>query len=445
MPAGPSVAPLSSSAVFTPDLESKTCALFIRDTRFAREVLMALKPEHFTNAIERNIALFCREFLVRYNALPSLPTLANLIKIDKRTTAAEFPIYVANLIRLNDLDLSEREFIRDNVIAFCRRQSLLIMAAKIPDLVAKGDDKSIAQIKTMHDEAMLLGVEAGPQFMNFFDTAAERKKVREDKASGVHSSGVSTGFDEVDANMYHRGYGKGEITFWMAPSKRGKTALMGQSALYSSLKGFNNLIFSLEVDLLILGDRLDAASTGTSMGDLIGKRDDVALKVSGFAGMPGMGKLWLERRPANTLTAKAIEATIQSYLNAGHKLDAVFVDYLGIMKLDTPDNRYLGLGMATKELRRIGQEYNLAMVSALQTNREGLGKTVAGQDSVAESYMAVQDADLVISINANEAELAEGVRRLHWAASRNTAEATIKVQGDLDKMQPIQTILEIKH
>jgi len=121
------------------------------------------------------------------------------------------------------------------------------------------------------------------------------------------------------------------------------------------------------------------------------------------------------------------------------------VDYVGILRIKPHDDRFVGLGNAGKELRRIAGKYNVAMISGAQTNRDGVGKQVSDMGVIGECFALVQDCDLLLSINANDAELAAGVRRIFFAASRNSAEVTIKVKGDLAKMQIIQEILAVEH
>ncbi len=119
------------------------------------------------------------------------------------------------------------------------------------------------------------------------------------------------------------------------------------------------------------------------------------------------------------------------------------MDYIGILRMADPKDRYMSLGIAAKELRRIGGERNIAMVTGIQTNRGAVNAETAGADSIGESFAVVQDVDLLMSVNANEAEMASGVRRIHWAASRNEATKTISVQGDLETMQIIQRVLGV--
>ena len=177
------------------------------------------------------------------------------------------------------------------------------------------------------------------------------------------------------------------------------------------------------------------------MNDLIDQREAVS-KDGRFATSGERGHLYVETRPSNSFTTNQIERLVESYFNSGRPIDILYVDYIGIIKLDDKD-RYIGLGNAAKSLRAIAGKFNIAVVTGAQTNRDAVNKEVSDMASIGESFAIVQDCDLLISINGNQAELASGVRRIHWAASRNEAERTIQVVGDLEKMQLIQKVIGI--
>ena len=426
--------------VFDATFEAKIAALVLRDDRFAREAVSYLKPDHFTSVVDRNLVSLSQVFVERYKSLPTPETLILTIKGEKRILPEEQKVYVGRLIELLRVELKEREFIREKVVDFCKRQAVLIAGSQITDLMNKPG--GLEKIRDNVSRAFQIGESSSNQFYDYFEETERRLTRRNDLAAGTYIPGISTGYVEIDKHLYHKGWGRGELSVIMAPSKRGKTALMMGSGISTAVLSRNNVLYiSLEVDTDIISDRSDAMLSGTDMMDLINRRNETKTAVDAYRG--STGKFWIERRPSNSMTTDQVEACIEGYLNAGHRVDMVVVDYIGILRLKPADDRFVGLGNAAKELRRIAGKFNVAMVTGAQTNRDAVGKQVAGMDSIGESFAIVQDCDLLMSINANEAEMSAGVRRLFIAASRNSPEVTIKVQGDLSKMQMIQKVLEV--
>lgn len=436
----PAAAPLvTASFGFDSIFEKKVAALVLRDLRFLKETADYLDPTFFTDALDSNLVRIAQGFVKKHNVKPELPTVMTVVRSMKEVDPSEHLLYAKRLVEIKNMDLSERPYIRERVNEFCKRQALLLLAADIPDLIEKD---RIDRIESRQKKISTIGDEAQEQRYDFYKEAASRLEFREKVASGEIVRGVSTGFPDLDKHLYHGGFERGGLTSFMAPAKRAKTALMLQSALCgTNISGTTALFVSLEVGRDIVVDRLDAALTTTSMSDLITEREAVKVAADGITSSPGRGSLFIECFPSNTLTMGKLEAIIDGYMSDGIALDAVFVDYIGIMRMPDPKDRYTSLGNTAKDLRRLAGEFDVAMVTAAQTNRGGLNMEVAGMESIGESFAIVQDVDLLISINANDAELASGVRRIHWAASRNEAERTITVRGDLDVMQVIQTVV----
>jgi len=85
------------------------------------------------------------------------------------------------------------------------------------------------------------------------------------------------------------------------------------------------------------------------------------------------------------------------------------------------------------------------MLSATQTNREGAKASVSTMEHVAEDFNRVRIADILISINADEAERRAKEARLYFAASRNQrGDFTIRIKQDLERMKFIERILGIE-
>lgn len=441
--AAPTAAPIASSAA-TPtfghgaDFEKKLAAMIMQDSSFVKETLEYLDPRYMTNAVDRNMIVLIQSFMKKYHTSPEPITLMSEIKATPAIDASEYPIYARRIAELMKIRVTEREFIRQKVNDFCKRQALLLLAAEIPDLLDKGD---IDKINKRYRLASSIGTTSTQiQMLDYFATARERRELREKIASGEVTLGITTGFPEIDDHLYRRGFPRKGLTAVMAPSKRGKTALMLQCALYQAMQGMRVLYISLEVGEDILTDRLDACLTGTEMENLISKRNDIEAAVNGYAASHATGKFYVEVRPSASLSAMACETIVESYFESGCPLDAVYVDYIGIMKMDNPDDRYTSLGNAAKALRGIAGRFDVSLVTGAQTNRDAVNKETAGMESIGESFAIVQDCDLLMSVNATKEEMAAGIRRIHWAASRNEAEKTITVQGDLEKMQLIQKV-----
>lgn len=137
---------------------------------------------------------------------------------------------------------------------------------------------------------------------------------------------------------------------------------------------------------------------------------------------------------------------LRRYAAQGLRFDLIVIDYADIMAPDIlskePTENSKSVYLA---LRAIAQEEDAAMLSATQTNREGAKANVATMTTVAEDFNKIRIADLVISINSNDAEKAKNEARLYFAASRNQkGDFSIRVRQDMEKAIFISRILGIE-
>lgn len=134
------------------------------------------------------------------------------------------------------------------------------------------------------------------------------------------------------------------------------------------------------------------------------------------------------------------------YLNQQAKLgvnyDLVVVDYADIMAPEVRSGNKIDNSCSIyQNLRAFAQTYNVALLSATQTNRDGAKSAVAKATDVAEDYNKIRIADLVISINATPDEKAQNIARLYFAASRHQeGDFTVNIQQDLARGKFIKKV-----
>jgi replicative DNA helicase len=180
------------------------------------------------------------------------------------------------------------------------------------------------------------------------------------------------------------------------------------------------------------------------MDELTTNLNDVDEKVSAL--MARAGKLNLVEYPTGTMRPSDLRRLIDMHIAAGIKYDLVVVDYADIMAPDVRSQDGIENSKSIYEgLRAIAQEYNCAVLTATQTNREGFKSSVAKAEHVAEDFNKVRIVDLMISINKTEEEAERNEARLFFAASRNQRGAfTLRIQQNLEAMRFVVKVLGIE-
>jgi replicative DNA helicase len=94
------------------------------------------------------------------------------------------------------------------------------------------------------------------------------------------------------------------------------------------------------------------------------------------------------------------------------------------------------------DLRALAFETGAAFLTATQTNRDGAKTLTAKATDVGDDFNKVRTVDLLIGINATDAEKKAGEARLYWAASRNSSDGfSLRIRQERDKMKFLTAVI----
>lgn len=429
---------------FDADFQSKVAAHVMRDLEFMRRASHLVKPEYFENAGEAGLVAISVEHYKKYGAVPDAATTVQIMKeraLKKLLKGEQLDAVKSAFKPLYSHPLTGGAYVAEKVAEFCRNQAVSTALLSSVDQLGK---KNFTKIEELMQDALRVGINEDGNEYDYFDRLQDRTDIRLDKKAGkIRPSGISTGFTRMDDILYHKGWGRKELSIIMGGAKSGKTTALINFAKSAIISGKNVLYVSLEVSTDIIADRLDASFTDTEMKQLGTKILDVQTKL--VALKKNMGKLKLHEFPPNSFSPAMLRRLIERYKSQGLVFDLVVADYADIMipdfrmndAIENSKNVYTGL-------RAIAVEENIAVLSATQTNRDGFKSAVAKAEHVAEDFNKIRIADLVISINVTDEERAVGEARLYFAASRNQESGfTIFIKQDIAKMQFITSIVRV--
>lgn len=444
-----------STFEFEEAFQTKIAALALRDDEFLRRTAHILRPEYFENKGEAKLVDLALRHFKKYNCAPDKASLVKSIKdaiASKQITKEMGPIVAASVKTLLDADVSNRGYVEDNLVNFAKQQAMTQAIMNSVELLRRGE---FVKIDELVQSALTVGINEDGAMYDYYAKVADRTVVRIEKETGVlPPQGITTGTPKLDAVLYHRGWGRRELTSIMGGAKAGKTTALIHFARMASFHGFNVLYATLEVGANIISDRMDASVASVVMKELGAKAASVA-EVVKKAGEKA-GKLILHEYPSGTFSPNQLRQLVQRYKTPGRnpdgslrppiKFDLIVVDYADIMAPNYRTNDAIENSKSVYvDLRAIAFEENAAVLTATQTNREGFKSTVAKAEHVAEDFNKVRTVDLMISINKTEEEAARGESRLYFAASRNQESGfTVVIKQNLSMMKFIEDVVRIE-
>lgn len=132
-------------------------------------------------------------------------------------------------------------------------------------------------------------------------------------------------------------------------------------------------------------------------------RDEFAKAFTIFRKKCGGNSLVIKGYPEASISALQIKALLKD-LEEKKKFrpEIIFIDYIGCMvpngRMNQNWNTNTILQKVAQEVRAIGQEWEIPVISAAQTNRGGYNNAEIGLDDIADSYAVSTKADAIIAV-----------------------------------------------
>jgi replicative DNA helicase len=388
----------------TQRLEETILRNLIQNNEYARKALPFLKDEYFKNTDDRLLFQEVREFIIKYNDLPTVDALR--IEVENlRGITDDIVKSISGM--LNDFSKddtrtnidwllnSTEEFCQEAAIYNSITQALEIMNGSSKSTMTKG------AIPQLLSDA--LAVSFNPSVgHDYLEETGERYEY-------YHRVEERLPFDLDFLNKISRGgVPKKTLNVIMGGVGAGKSLVLCHFASSYLAQGKNVLYITMELAEEEVAKRIDANLFNITLDDLMDLPKSLyEEKVSKLKSKTD-GKLIIKEYP----TASASVIHFRSLLNElnlkkNFVPDVVLVDYLNIcasarIKPGNNVNSYTFVKAIAEELRGLAVEFNVPLWSATQLTRSGYGSSDPGMEDTSESFGLPATADLFIVIISTE-------------------------------------------
>ena len=405
------------------DFRKDVFALLLRDGVYAKSVIQNI-PEDFFGKVPEYDVLFqaLKEFFKDYNTRPRIKELKSYVA--RATTKKGLDEETIKLI-YSSLKESVKNnsftpgYVKDRLSQAITTHHMNNVLVNAGSMIDKGEFDEL--LKNM-SKARNSGIEHEELTEYWSDTEdrIDRRNKREHRV-------VPTGWVILDGLTQHGGMPRGSINIVMAPTGRGKTALLGDIALRASELGYCGGYISLEIYKDYLMDRMDANVSGVPLSSLQVVPNKIKKAITTRYLTPPsedkfVGPLFVQYFPTKSISISDVEAFLERIrIEYGFSLDYLMVDYFDLMKMEslTPDSKdYKVLEENMERLRGVAGKYDMAIWTGSQTNRGGVTKEDISMGDIASSYGKLFPADFLMVVNQSQAEKKKGVFRISIEKSR---------------------------
>jgi len=432
----------AATFVFDRQFQIKILALMFQDFDFLIMCQDLVVPEHFSDDIL--VWFFCkiRDYYQDYQMRIGSDALRNELLKDasrKKIKDADVQAYV-DLFTVLHTDVQDKQYIKDEVLKFCKHQAIKAAVLRCPQLLEEGKFEEI-------EESMVAAVRTGADVSDigelYFVNWPERLRRRvEQKAKII----VPTGITELDIHL-NGGIWGGQVGIWMAPTNRGKSAALGHCGKRAVIVKKKTIHYSFEMPQDEVASRYDASFTKINMRDLLDDdyQNVLAEKLERIGRRFG-NTLIIKNYPTKTASVQTLRSHILHCCGLGFEPELILVDYLDLLK---PPQHYKEkrdeLTATTEALKGLALELKLPIWTATQSQRAAISMETHTEENVAEDIGKINNADILITMNQTKEEVHQKIMRLFLAKNRNGPKyQTITIKMALERMCFFEPVINVQ-
>jgi len=377
----------------------------IKDENFVRKSLPFLKEEFFFENDDKLLFKSIRDFVLKYNKPPTEESLA--VDIDSVSGYSETVIgNIQEFLKETKKSRTDKEpdikWLIDHTEQFCQDKSLYNAIMKSIEIIKdeKGNTSKGAIPKILSDAlAVSFDPNVGHDYLSQY----------EDRFAYYHRVEERIPFDlEFMNKITKNGLPKKTLNIILAGTGAGKSLFMCHCAAAWTAMGKNVLYITLELAEEEVATRIDVNLMNVNFDDLVALPKELYEKKIQSIKTKTTGTLIVKEYPTASAGSLHFKTLLNElYLKKSFKPDVVIIDYLNIccssrVKPGANINSYTYIKSIAEELRGLAVEYDVPILSATQTNRQGFDNSDVDLTNTSESFGLPATADFMFALITSE-------------------------------------------
>ena len=405
-------------------LEQCIVKTMLADEEYAFTVTSSFIESYFVMPGVSTIFSVIKENVKEHNELPQESMIINTVPEKERDDVKLFFDELKN----NDYDVSK------NYEWLMKETNNYLKDRAIKDAIMQGVDiienkESPQKIRELIEDALCkdLKIDLGSNYFNDFGARIQRILSADAKI-------VPSYYPEVD-DYLNGGFVPYTLNVIGAPIHKGKSLFMANMAARQVEHGHNIVLMSMEMSEDAFSQRFDSIYSKSDINRMyVNKsiRSHMIKEVARLKKSGKMGELYIKEFPTGNASVNDFRKYLRELKMRKIKIDALYCDYIGIMKTEImTGNMYLDVKKIAEELRSLSLEFGIPIITAIQINRDGskLDLKELDHNYVAESSGVPATADFMLFLGDDE-DLFTYENEIHWKIIKNRIGGRV---GDIKK------------
>jgi len=385
-------------------LEQTILKNLIYNEEYSRKVLPFIRPDYFSDNIEKTVFKEVFDFTNHYKNPPTHEAL--VINFTEKKDVSDEVVKGA-IELLNELNQAKEEptetpWLIDQTEKFCQDKAIYnAIMESVGILDSKSHNKSKGEIPQLLSDALGVSFDntVGHDYINDSDARYE----------AYHRVESRIRFDlDLFNKITKGGLPIKTLNIALAGTGVGKSLFMCHVASGCLSQGHNVLYITMEMAEEKIAERIDANLLNIDLNELHTlSKEDYERKFSALKSKTH-GKLIIKEYPTASASVLHFRALLNDLaIKKNFKPDIIFIDYLNIccsarIKPGANVNSYSYIKSIAEELRGLAVENALPIVGATQTTRSGFSSSDPGLEDTSESFGLPATADFMFALVSNE-------------------------------------------
>jgi len=361
----------------------------VEDRKYGETIIDVIDSKYFDNNSFRYIMENVKELYKAHDKIPTYETIAQKLKLEGGSKENSNNPHIDTLEILSKME-GDYEFVKQTALNFCKQQNLKKELKLVQNIIDNGKFEEYNKIEEIIQKAMQVGLDGDEATDVFQDIDAALEK--------NYRLPIPTGIVGVD-NLLKGGLGRGELGIVLAPTGTGKTTLLTKFANTAYNEGYNVVQIFFEDNAGDIKRKHFTIWSGIASDEQPENIDAVKTAVK-EAEDRSKGAIKLLKLPSDGVTISEIKNKLRKMVSDGFKVDMLLIDYVDCISPERAVNgeEWKGEGSIMRQLESMTGEFEIAVWTATQGNRESISSEVVTGDQMGGSIKKAQIAHVILSI-----------------------------------------------
>lgn len=383
-------------------IELTVLSNLVFNDEYYRRVYPYIKSEYFDDQGVKKIFTAYSDYVDEYNYAPSVEALK--ICIDKRKDMNEdsYKQVMSTVDNLKRDEDTNTDWLVSETEKFCQDKDLFNTIRKAI-LVIDGEEKEIDKGALPQMLTDSLGIS--------FDTSIGHDYLEDyaDRYDFYHKKEERIPFDiDILNKITKGGLPRKSMTVLLATTGGGKSLVKCHAAASALMMGKNVVYITMEMAEERISERIDANMMGIRVDEIKDMDKDTYAKRMERITSKTTGKLIVKEYPTGSAHAGHFRHLLNELkMKRNFKPDIIMIDYLNIcassrIKGAAAANSYTLVKSIAEEIRGLAMEFDCAVITSSQFNRDGYGNSDVDLTNTSESMGITHTADCILGIITDE-------------------------------------------